>query len=78
MNEHIQLMDLFTNSDEIDVFLSETVNQIIMFKWKHFAFKFHMIGLCVHFYFMTVLFVYVKIVYLKRHDSQSESSFGQH
>ena len=69
-------MDLFTNSNEIDVFLSETVHQIIRFKWNNFAFQFHMIGFCSHIYFMTVLCIYVNSVYLHGQSEDSHSLFS--
>ena len=59
------MLDIFTESDEIDVFLCESLQEIIQFKWDCFGLKFHAIGFVMHAIFMLVLMIQIKWVYVE-------------
>lgn len=64
VNEGISIMDMCINYEDIDIYLSRAVQQVIHFKWNKFAKKFHMIGCCSHIFYMLVLVVYTNLVYI--------------
>lgn len=58
-NKHVSFMDECFKSDELELFNSEAIKDILYFKWKTFATKFHMIGCIMHFAYMFLLFNYI-------------------
>lgn len=59
VNEDVSLMEMCFNSNELELFKTKTIIQLLEFKWESFAFKIHSIGLIMHFFYMTVLFLYI-------------------
>ena len=47
------------------MFLTESVQEVINFKWDLVGRKWHMIGCISHMYYMGVIAVYIDIVYNK-------------
>ena len=64
-NEKISIMDLCSESNELDVYLSEAVQEIIEYKWAYFARKWYFVGFGFHLFYMTVLFVYIHVIYVQ-------------
>jgi hypothetical protein len=64
INESISLTDLCTNSDEIDLFLCKSLQEIISFKWNSYARAHHLVGFSFHLLYMFVLTMYVNVVYI--------------
>lgn len=65
LKNNLSIMDLCASTDEIDIFDTSTINEVILFKWNTFGFKFHLIGAVFHLIYMVVLVVYNYLVYLK-------------
>jgi hypothetical protein len=65
MNEEESLMLMCSNSDELDLFCSNAICDVINFKWDEFALKIHMVGCFFHFFYMTILIIYINAIYIK-------------
>lgn len=57
-NSEINIASLCADSDEIQMFRSESLKNLIEFKWNSFGFRFHLVGTIVHIIYMAFLFVY--------------------
>ena len=57
-------MNLCTENDEFDIYLSSTVNDYILYKWQTFGKKFHIVGGTAHFIYVCVLIMYNSSVYV--------------
>jgi hypothetical protein len=66
-NEGISILDMCSQSDEINIFLSDCLQEVIQFKWDAFALRFHLVGLFMHLLYMLILVLYIDLVYI--HDS---------
>lgn len=64
VNKDMSLIDLCIQNELIDVFESENFIELIMFKWKAFAKKLHMVGFFFHLFYVALLMVYVNFVYI--------------
>lgn len=51
-------------SDELELFNSEAIKNILDFKWQEYARGFHLIGCTMHFGYMFLLFFYISQVYV--------------
>lgn len=65
VNKHVSLMDHCTVSNEINIFITNALVDVLDFKWKEYAVKFHSIGCLMHFCYMGLLFVYIYEVYIR-------------
>ena len=63
VNEHISPMRLSSECGELDIFLSESLQEMITFKWTSYALRHHFIGCIFHLFYMTSLALYTYIVY---------------
>jgi hypothetical protein len=70
-NEGIFLMEEFAESEELEVFTSKSLIDLLEFKWTEFGKQFHMVGCCMHFMYMSLLFVYINQVYIENNDKLS-------
>jgi hypothetical protein len=64
-NESTSFTALCRSTDELDVFLAEPVQQVIDFKWNLVGRNVHIIGFCLHTYYMITIALYIDIVYNK-------------
>lgn len=51
-------------SDEIEIFRSECLQQVIEFKWNTFVFKWHLVGTVIHFLYLGYLLFYASAGYV--------------
>lgn len=52
-------------SDEVELFLTDAVVDLIDYRWRQWAFKFHVANVSIHFAYCIYLFNYVNIVFLE-------------
>ena len=64
VNSHISLMNILCESQELNLFNCDVVQDLIIFKWGTFAMKWHLIGCLYHFFYFTIIIIYIKIVYI--------------
>jgi hypothetical protein len=65
MNRGVSFFDLCSNSDELDMFKCESIQELIDFKWNEFGFNFHLIGSLIHMVQISILIFYVNYVYIR-------------
>ena len=63
-SEDGDIITAIANSDEIKLFTTDAVIDLIDFRWKQFAFKFHSFNVSVHFAYVIYLFFYVKWIFI--------------
>jgi hypothetical protein len=63
-NTEISFFDTCTSSDELDMFKSEALQDVIEFKWNEFGFNFHLVGSTIHMVQLCILIFYVNYVYI--------------
>jgi hypothetical protein len=70
-NEDTNLLELFAKTDEISIFETKSVRQLIQFKWEKIAYRFHLLSFLMHMLFMTNLMFYVSEAYVSGVSSES-------
>ena len=65
MNEDVNLMSLAEETEEMSIFDTDAINDIIEYRWDSYAFKFHMIGLFMNMFYIFSFILYVKEGYLE-------------
>lgn len=63
-NDDVNLLALCAESDEIDMFESESLQDLIAFKWDSFGWSFHFFGCVIHLLYIIILFLYTDFVYI--------------
>ena len=63
------LMDAIVNSEELKIFESEGVIDMVDYKWATFAFKRHLIGSFFHAIYVGCLIAYIDHTFLKSRGS---------
>lgn len=64
VNDEEKFMALCAQSQEITMFQSKNLQNLIKFKWDTYAFKMHAFGTCVHIFYILVLFMYICAEYI--------------
>ena len=77
-NKEISMVSLCTHSDEIDLFLCESLQEIIAYKWNKYARKHHLVGFGFHLLYMLVLILYVNVVYIQNTANMKPSNLEDH
>lgn len=63
-NEKESLLDMCSESEELEIFCSAAISDVIKFKWDEFALNIHMVGCFFHFFYMTILIIYINAIYI--------------
>lgn len=63
-NEDVNILGCMCEGDEIEIFNTDCVKDVIEFKWGAYGFNFHLFGLIYHMAYMVILFLYTNIVYI--------------
>jgi hypothetical protein len=58
-------MELLACTEELDIFGTTSVQQLIELKWEEYALFHHMIGCLFHFLYLVILIIYINIIYIK-------------
>ena len=64
VNKGISFVEICTESEEIDLFLCESLQEIISYKWNHYGKAHHLVGFSFHILYMVVMILYVNAVYI--------------
>jgi hypothetical protein len=59
-----KLIEALANSDELEVFMTDVVRDIIDYKWAVFARSVHQTGFLAHMFYVILLIVYISETYL--------------
>jgi hypothetical protein len=57
-------MNMCSESEELALFESQAIQDVIDFKWVEFAYNIHMVGCFFHFWYMSILIVYINAIYI--------------
>ena len=60
VNEGVSLMSLAGESEQLSIFDTESLNQVIQFKWINYGKSHHVFGCIMHFLYTLLLVVYTK------------------
>ena len=58
------LIDALAESDELSIFETELIKDLIDFKWQQFAFRYHAWGFFFHVLYIIANSIYIKAVYV--------------
>jgi hypothetical protein len=65
-NDDVNLLNLCCESDEIEMFSSESLMDCIEFKWTSYGQNWHFIGFFLHLMYIVILILYTDKVYIKK------------
>ena len=65
-NTGMGIMDVLSETEQIDVFLSKGINTIVEFKWDSYSFKFHMFFSLIHLCYFVTFVLYINSTYMNR------------
>ena len=71
INDDVELMNTITASEELDIFETESIQQLIEFKWQTYAMKHHVFGCVMHFFYLTMLVIYTHVIYINNSGDES-------
>lgn len=70
MNGDVSLMQLCAETEELDIFESSAIKDIIDFKWNGFGRRHHQFGMYMHLLYTTMLSIYVSEAYIHEPRNQ--------
>jgi hypothetical protein len=56
---------MIADSDELEMFNSETLKAMLEYKWNSYAVKHHYVGFLMHLLLILILLVYILFIYMK-------------
>jgi hypothetical protein len=63
-NAGVSFLGLCADVDELDLFKTMELDEMITFKWETFARSFMLIGCFFHFCYLTIMIIYVNAIYI--------------
>ena len=72
INEDSDLMGLAAESEELEIFDTESMMQLIQFKWEMYARKHHLFGCFMHMVYVQCLINYTNLVYIMNEGSKED------
>ena len=60
---HASLMELLSSTDDLDIFDTKVVNDLVHFNWDNFARHVHFFGAFIHLIYVMAFFMYVHVVF---------------
>jgi len=73
------LIDAIANSDELEIFHTDVIMDMVEFKWKQFALGQHKVGCFFNFLYMVGITIYIQHTYidnLHQHKKRLHGHFG--
>ena len=71
LNKEVSLMALAADTEEIEVFQTDALVNLIRFKWESYGKRHHLVGCVMHFFYTLVFIIYVCQVQLYEQDENS-------
>ena len=63
----IKLMEMVGDTEQSEIFKTEAIKQLIIFKWDNYAKQVHYVGAFFHLVFIVIFCIYVNEIYLEGH-----------
>ena len=76
INEDINIMEYFADSDELSMFKTSPIQSFIEFKWHSFGQQHHFLGAVVRFLYVMLLVLYVLEVYVLNPNEEPASTLA--
>jgi len=70
------LLSLCADSEELGMFETEAIQDLIEFKWIQFSWSLHFFGCCIHMGYIVILLVYSYLVYVKAGDNSDQYNWA--
>ena len=67
-NEGVSLMHLCQDTEELEIFDTPSLQQVIQYKWDTYGRQHHVLGCAMHMLYTLILIIYVKNAYLVVND----------
>lgn len=64
INSDVDLMGLLNKTEELTIFDTKSVQELIEFKWDSYALSHHLVGCFLHFFYLIILMIYINIIYI--------------
>ena len=77
MNYGLSIADMCEECGHLDVYTSTAIQEVIEYKWKKFARRWHMIGCSFHFFYMSILIIYNNFVYFENEIENLPEHLGE-
>ena len=68
VNEEVSLMSLCGDTEELEIFETMSVMQVIQFKWDKYGRNHHLMGCLMHIFYTLILIIYVNTSYLEESE----------
>jgi hypothetical protein len=65
VNKEISFLDMCTETEELNMFQSQSLKDIVEFKWGSYGFNFHLLGSIIHLVQICILIFYVNFIYIQ-------------
>lgn len=72
VNPDVGFMQLLNESPELEIFATETITQLLDFKWREYALTFHKIGCLMQIFYVIMMFVYINSIYINAAGTDSQ------
>ena len=69
-NEGLNLLEVFNEGNELDIFECNSVQMLITFKWNSHAYKTHLIGYIAHQIYVIMMMIYVNEIYINNRTNE--------
>ena len=74
-NEDVNLMTLCEETEEMGIFDTPAIGDIIEYRWDYYAMSFHLKGLFMNVFYIISFILYVKEGYIEGDDSEHQHIF---
>lgn len=65
-------MELFSETDELEIFDTDTIQHIVEYKWTMYGRQHHILGMAMHMFYTLMIIVYVSKAYLHEIKHQQQ------
>lgn len=74
VNHDVPFMKIIAKSDELKIFKTISLKDLIEFKWNEFGMMVHLVGCMMHMCQIAILIFYVHFIYIENHLCKSETT----
>lgn len=71
MHEGVSLTSLFQETEEVEIFDADCIQETIQYKWDTYGMRFHIFGFFMHCLYVLVVNIFVAVSYLEENKEGS-------
>ena len=68
--EGVSLSNLFIDSDELEIFDTPCIQEVIQYKWDTYGMRFHIFGFIMHLVYVVIINIYVANSYMRENTME--------